>query len=85
MKLLEKPKYSKVEKIKTIGSTYMAASGLAKNATDKDGFKGPPESKDSHIITMAKFAFEIQRKLDTINKHSFNEFKLRIGMLTVSM
>jgi len=26
--LLSKPKYSSVEKIKTIGSTYMAASGL---------------------------------------------------------
>lgn len=76
---MEKPKYSKVEKIKTIGATYMAASGLAKNV-DKDGFKGPPDSKDGHIITMAKFAFEIQKKLDTINKHSFNEFKLRIGV-----
>ena len=75
LQLLEKPKYSKVEKIKTIGSTYMAASGLTKN--DKDGFKS--DSKDGHIVTMAKFAFEIQKKLDTINKHSFNEFKLRIG------
>ena len=26
--LLSKPKYSSVEKIKTIGSTYMAAAGL---------------------------------------------------------
>ena len=79
LQLLEKPKYSKVEKIKTIGSTYMAASGLSKNSPDKDGFKGATDSKDGHIVTMAKFAFEIQKKLDTINKHSFNEFKLRIG------
>lgn len=78
---MEKPKYSRVEKIKTIGATYMAASGLAKCAMEsKDGFKGATDSKDGHIVTMAKFAFEIQKKLDTINKHSFNEFKLRIGM-----
>lgn len=74
VQLLEKPKYSKVEKIKTIGSTYMAASGL----TTGEGPKG--DSKDGHIVTMAKFAFEIQKKLDVINKHSFNEFKLRIGV-----
>lgn len=55
----------------------MAASGLA----NKEAHKGAPESKDGHIVTMAKFAFEIQKKLDLINKHSFNEFKLRIGML----
>lgn len=59
----------------------MAASGLAKSTADsKDGFKLNTDSKDSHIVTMAKFAFAIQKKLDTINKHSFNEFQLRIGM-----
>ena len=69
-----------MEKIKTIGATYMAASGLTKSVESKDGFKGAIDAKDGHIVTMAKFAFEIQRKLDAINKHSFNEFKLRIGM-----
>ena len=48
----------------------MAASGLA---------QGAAESSDGNIVTMAKFAFEIQKKLDSLNKHSFNEFKLRIG------
>lgn len=70
-----------MEKIKTIGATYMAASGLTKSALEsKDGFKGASDAKDGHIVTMAKFAFEIKKKLDNINKHSFNEFKLRIGM-----
>lgn len=70
-----------MEKIKTIGSTYMAASGLTKSAMEsKDGFKSATDSRDSHIVTMARFAFEIQKKLDSLNKHSFNEFKLRIGM-----
>ena len=75
LQLLEKPKYCKIEKIKTIGSTYMAVSGMDKGSTD-----GPKsKSKYGHIVTMATFAFEIQKKIDTINKHSFNEFELRIG------
>lgn len=69
--LLSKPKFSAVEKIKTIGSTYMAASGLLKGAGD---------AKNSHIITMAKFAFDMQKKLEVLNKHSFNDFQLRIGL-----
>ena len=69
--LLEKLKYSRVEKIKTIGATYMAAAGL----TGVDG-------QNQHIISMARFAFEIQKKLDNINRHSFNEFQLRIGEFT---
>jgi len=69
--VLEKPKYSRIEKIKTIGSTYMAACGLT---------IGPGDTTDEPVVTLANFAFEIQRKLDSINKHSFNEFKLRIGL-----
>lgn len=33
--LLSKPKFSSVEKIKTIGSTYMAAAGLTVTAGDE--------------------------------------------------
>lgn len=32
-----------------------------------------------HIGTMVEFAFALVGKLDVINKHSFNEFRLRIG------
>ena len=34
-----------------------------------------------HIGTMVEFAFALVGKLDAINKHSFNDFKLRVGML----
>uniref|UniRef100_A0A8C9WRG7 Adenylate cyclase type 2 n=1 Tax=Scleropages formosus TaxID=113540 RepID=A0A8C9WRG7_SCLFO len=75
--LLSKPKFSGVEKIKTIGSTYMAATGL--NATP-----GPEYSQHDrqymHIGTMVEFAFALMGKLDVINKHSFNDFKLRVGI-----
>lgn len=33
-----------------------------------------------HIGTMVEFAFALVAKLDVINKHSFNDFKLRVGM-----
>lgn len=36
-KLLLKPKYSSIEKIKTIGSTYMLACGLSPGKEDPDG------------------------------------------------
>uniref|UniRef100_A0A8D3C3M6 Adenylate cyclase type 2 n=1 Tax=Scophthalmus maximus TaxID=52904 RepID=A0A8D3C3M6_SCOMX len=71
--LLSKPKFSGVEKIKTIGSTYMAATGL--NVTP-----GPECAQYMHIGTMVEFAFALVGKLDVINKHSFNDFRLRIGI-----
>uniref|UniRef100_A0A7N9AYK3 adenylate cyclase n=1 Tax=Mastacembelus armatus TaxID=205130 RepID=A0A7N9AYK3_9TELE len=61
--LLSKPKFSSVEKIKTIGSTYMAAAGLT-----------------HHVRAMVEFAFALMAKLELINTHSFNSFKLRIGI-----
>ncbi|XP_054637356.1 adenylate cyclase type 2 isoform X2 [Dunckerocampus dactyliophorus] len=77
--LLSKPKFSGVEKIKTIGSTYMAATGL--NASP--GPEYPSQEHDRqymHIGTMVEFAFALVGKLDVINKHSFNDFKLQVGI-----
>uniref|UniRef100_A0A8B9HNB9 adenylate cyclase n=1 Tax=Astyanax mexicanus TaxID=7994 RepID=A0A8B9HNB9_ASTMX len=73
--LLSKPKFSGVEKIKTIGSTYMAATGL--NATPEHAQEH--DRQYMHIGTMVEFAFALVGKLDVINKHSFNDFKLRVG------
>ncbi|XP_077085071.1 adenylate cyclase type 7 isoform X2 [Siphateles boraxobius] len=75
--LLSKPKFSGVEKIKTIGSTYMAAAGLS----------GPPEQSSQdrerqnvQIGNMVEFAIALIGKLDGINRHSFNTFRLRVGI-----
>uniref|UniRef100_A0A8B9G9Y0 adenylate cyclase n=1 Tax=Amazona collaria TaxID=241587 RepID=A0A8B9G9Y0_9PSIT len=76
--LLSKPKFSGVEKIKTIGSTYMAATGLS--ATPNQEQCQEPERQYMHIGTMVEFAFALVAKLDVINKHSFNDFKLRVGI-----
>ncbi|XP_010190723.1 PREDICTED: adenylate cyclase type 7 [Mesitornis unicolor] len=76
--LLLKPKFSGVEKIKTIGSTYMAAAGLSvtpgqENHQDK-------ERQHAHIGIMVEYGIALMSKLDGINRHSFNNFRLRIGI-----
>ncbi|XP_039550315.1 adenylate cyclase type 2 isoform X2 [Pimephales promelas] len=76
--LLSKPKFSGVEKIKTIGSTYMAATGL--NASPGPEYTQEHDRQYMHIGTMLEFAFALVGKLDVINKHSFNDFKLRVGI-----
>ncbi|KAH0521544.1 Adenylate cyclase type 2 [Microtus ochrogaster] len=76
--LLSKPKFSGVEKIKTIGSTYMAATGLS--AVPSQEHAQEPERQYMHIGTMVEFAYALVAKLDAINKHSFNDFKLRVGI-----
>ncbi|XP_015264841.1 PREDICTED: adenylate cyclase type 2 [Gekko japonicus] len=76
--LLSKPKFSGVEKIKTIGSTYMAATGLS--AMPGQEHSQETERQYMHIGTLVEFAFALGAKLDVINKHSFNDFKLRVGI-----
>ncbi|XP_034019957.1 adenylate cyclase type 2-like [Thalassophryne amazonica] len=74
--LLSKPKFSSVEKIKTIGSTYMAAAGLTHSEESRKKY----EMSYSHVRAMVEFAIALMAKLELINTHSFNSFKLRIGI-----
>uniref|UniRef100_A0A671ETE7 Adenylate cyclase type 1 n=1 Tax=Rhinolophus ferrumequinum TaxID=59479 RepID=A0A671ETE7_RHIFE len=73
--LMEKDFYKDLEKIKTIGSTYMAAVGLAPTA-------GATAKKciSSHLSTLADFAIEMFDVLDEINYQSYNDFVLRVGI-----
>jgi adenylate cyclase 2 len=75
--LLSKPKFSGVEKIKTIGSTYMAATGLQRiKSKRKDS-----EDRLSHsVVLMTEFALALMTSLEKFNQNSFNLFKLRIGI-----
>ncbi|XP_066507994.1 adenylate cyclase type 8-like isoform X2 [Hoplias malabaricus] len=70
--LLGEERFQDIEKIKTIGSTYMAVSGLSpeKQCEDKWG----------HLCALADFAIALNESIQEINKHSFNNFQLRIGM-----
>ncbi|XP_025303861.3 LOW QUALITY PROTEIN: adenylate cyclase type 7 [Canis lupus dingo] len=75
--LLLKPKFSSVEKIKTIGSTYMAAAGLSSpSGTENQDL----ERQHAHIGIMVEFSIALMSKLDGINRHSFNSFRLRVGI-----
>ncbi|XP_018594455.1 adenylate cyclase type 2-like isoform X2 [Scleropages formosus] len=76
--LLSKPKFSGVEKIKTIGSTYMAAAGLS--GTPGQENNQDRERQQAQIGNMVEFAIALISKLDGINRHSFNSFRLRVGI-----
>uniref|UniRef100_A0A8C4IK39 Adenylate cyclase type 7 n=1 Tax=Dicentrarchus labrax TaxID=13489 RepID=A0A8C4IK39_DICLA len=73
--LLSKPKFSGVEKIKTIGSTYMAAAGLSGTPGQENN-----QRQQAQIGIMVEFAIALIGKLDGINRHSFNSFRLRVGI-----
>ncbi|XP_035711027.1 adenylate cyclase type 8 isoform X4 [Folsomia candida] len=73
--LLDERRFGSIEKIKTVASTYMACSGL--NPTDQmDGER----DNCQHLCTLVDFAFEMKEKLEELNRHAFNNFKLRIGI-----
>ncbi|XP_047471751.1 adenylate cyclase type 1-like [Penaeus chinensis] len=72
--LLAKPKFSVIEKIKTIGSTYMVAAGLhpgKENARDRTEYC---------LVLLVEFALAMAAALDSINRESFQNFKLRVGL-----
>ncbi|XP_053711008.1 adenylate cyclase type 9-like [Synchiropus splendidus] len=74
--LLRKPEFKSVEKIKTIGATYMAASGL--NVRQKS--ENDEESPHAHLKALFNFALEMMGVLDDFNKNMLGfGFKLRIG------
>ncbi|XP_055362148.1 adenylate cyclase type 8 isoform X2 [Betta splendens] len=71
--LLEESYFHYVEKIKTTGSCYMAASGLA------------PERQESgdewnHLSELVLFALAMKETLKGINRHSAKNFQLRVGI-----
>ncbi|KAM7387764.1 hypothetical protein PAMP_023981 [Pampus punctatissimus] len=73
--LMDKECYKDIEKIKTIGSTYMAAVGLVPTTGSK-----AKKSITSHLCTVSDFAIEMFDVLDAINYQSYNDFVLRVGI-----
>ena len=72
--ILDKDKYKNIIKIKTIGSTYMAASGI----TESSERNHEPQWK--HLAVLVDFAIEMKNVLSHINKESFNHFVLKMGV-----
>ncbi|KRX18222.1 Adenylate cyclase type 9 [Trichinella nelsoni] len=72
--LLDRPEFTQVEKIKTIGPTYMAASGL--NPARRRLSMHPY----SHLYELMEFALALQETLDNFNKDLLSfEFRMKIG------
>nr|XP_027197465.1 adenylate cyclase type 2-like [Dermatophagoides pteronyssinus] len=74
--LLSCPEFQKIEKIKTIGSTYMAAAGLQPGRLSLES----NNVKRKLIINLICFAMGLMKKLQEINKNTFQDLKLRIGI-----
>uniref|UniRef100_A0A671XTY1 adenylate cyclase n=1 Tax=Sparus aurata TaxID=8175 RepID=A0A671XTY1_SPAAU len=71
--LLEESYFHYVEKIKTIGSCYMAASGLAPDRqTSMDEW--------NHLSELVMFALAMQETLKEINRLAAQDFQLRVGI-----
>ncbi|XP_037041756.1 adenylate cyclase type 2 isoform X2 [Bradysia coprophila] len=77
-KLLLKPKFSGIEKIKTIGSTYMTASGLRPGK--EEGAMDERRMEEHNVTVVVEFAIALMSVLDQINRESFQRFRLRIGL-----
>nr|XP_055110172.1 adenylate cyclase type 3 isoform X5 [Symphalangus syndactylus] len=83
--LLDNPKFRVITKIKTIGSTYMAASGVTPDVNTNGFASSNKEDKSErerwqHLADLADFALAMKDTLTNINNQSFNNFMLRIGM-----
>nr|CAD7400965.1 unnamed protein product [Timema cristinae] len=76
--LLEQPKFQDIIKIKTIGSTYMAASGLNPSRQIKPEDTLPV--RWAHLSLLVEFALELKKALQGINEQSFNHFVLKMGI-----
>ncbi|NWV01104.1 ADCY3 cyclase, partial [Upupa epops] len=81
--LLDEPQFRCITKIKTIGSTYMAASGVTPDAS-ANGYSAKKETLSDkerwqHLADLADFALAMKVTLMNINYQSFNNFMLRIG------
>ncbi|XP_072906194.1 adenylate cyclase type 8-like [Hemitrygon akajei] len=70
--LLSEERYEKIEKIKTIGSTYMAVSGLTLPMEEN------PDAWH-HLCTLADFSLALDNIMLEIHKHSSINFTLRVG------
>lgn len=73
--LLEEPRFASIEKIKTAGVTYMAASGLNSAHLAAKG-----DTSEDSVCDLVEFAFAMKQKLEAINKEAFNNFQLRVGI-----
>ncbi|XP_064647384.1 adenylate cyclase type 1-like isoform X2 [Lineus longissimus] len=74
--LLNEERFQAVDKIKTIGSTFMAAVGLTPDRVIQD----TDESVLQSMTVLVEFILAMKDRLSVINENSYNNFMLRIGV-----
>lgn len=55
-----------------MGNELISAAGLTQSTCDQKGFR--------HVSAMADYALRIREQLAVVNEHSFNNFRIRIGI-----
>ncbi|KAK7499404.1 hypothetical protein BaRGS_00009379, partial [Batillaria attramentaria] len=74
--LLDEPRFQAVDKIKTIGSTYMGAVGLMPHLLIEDG----DASVTEFLTVLVEFVFAMKDRLNNINENSYNNFAIKVGI-----
>ncbi|XP_061179996.1 adenylate cyclase type 1-like [Saccostrea echinata] len=74
--LLNEPRFRAIDKIKTIGSTYMAAVGLIPDYRIQE----TQGSMSSYMELLIEFVLAMKDKLQVINENSYNDFQLKVGV-----
>ncbi|XP_022256133.1 Ca(2+)/calmodulin-responsive adenylate cyclase-like isoform X2 [Limulus polyphemus] len=76
-KLLNEERFRRIDKIKTVGSTYMAAAGLIPMCYT---FEVNQVVTAEPLSTLVELVFSMKERLADINHNSYNSFKLRVGI-----
>lgn len=82
LQLLFDAEFSRVEKIKVAGYTYMAACGLEPGRRDSTASWASSRSNDTSVhnaVVLARFAARMMAVLRALNKDAFQAFNLRVG------
>ena len=78
--MLGDERFRAIDKIKTIGSTYMAAIGLIPELRIQEEREDGGVSAITYVTELAEYVFGMREKLANLNEHSYNNFMLRVGM-----
>ena len=78
--LLGDERFRAVDKIKTVGSTYMAAIGLIPELRVQEDTEDGGSSALAAVVELTEYIFAMREKLACLNEHSYNNFMLRVGM-----
>ena len=80
-RLLDQPRFAgTIFKIKTINSTYMAAAGLSDEVDAAARLAVDVKNRWAHLACLTEFALALKEELNKLNRESFNNFILRMGI-----